>query len=443
MVGIATEAYSQHPFFMGLGNLGTPGFGTPHSVAWDISADGTVVVGESGSPRLVGGGSEAFRWTRESGMIGLGPVASLNHPIVSADGSTAMVKSATCRNGVCTDHYFRWTSSAGLIPVPVFGGVSVDGSILVGSAIDPTTGRAQAARWTEVGGVEFLPFTDFENSGASDISADGSVILGYAPSFGDVIWTATDGVVPLELPIPNSQTILSHDGKVIVGIVGNEVTANRRGFRWTMQTGPVELGHLPDGRLMSALGVSADGSVVVGNSQNNGQGAVSNPAAIWDSIHGPRYLGDILINELGLGGALAGWSQLTAKGVSGDGRSVIGDGRNPDGIFEAWIAYLGPATLPGDFNTNGTVDAADYIVWRNGLGTTYTQADYNTWRANFGRSAVAAATVAVGNSIPAVPEPTAASLLLIGPALMLAWRLRDVSGHLEGAHRRRAARVAN
>jgi hypothetical protein len=122
---------------------------------------------------------------------------------------------------------------------------------------------------------------------------------------------------------------------------------------------------------------------------------------------------------------------------------VIGDGRNPDGIFEAWIAYLGPATLPGDFNTNGTVDAADYIVWRNGLGTTYTQADYNTWRANFGRSAVAAATVAVGNSIPAVPEPTAASLLLIGPALMLAWRLRDVSGHLEGAHRRRAARVAN
>jgi hypothetical protein len=39
-------------------------------------------------------------------------------------------------------------------------------------------------------------------------------------------------------------------------------------------------------------------------------------------------------------------------------------------------------------------DAADYIVWRNGLGSTYTQADYDAWRANFGRSATGSAAVA-------------------------------------------------
>ena len=33
-------------------------------------------------------------------------------------------------------------------------------------------------------------------------------------------------------------------------------------------------------------------------------------------------------------------------------------------------------TIAGDFNTDGTVDAADYVVWRNGLGTTYAQNDY-------------------------------------------------------------------
>jgi hypothetical protein len=33
--------------------------------------------------------------------------------------------------------------------------------------------------------------------------------------------------------------------------------------------------------------------------------------------------------------------------------------------------------LTGDFNNNGIVDAADYVVWRNGLGTTYTPQDYN------------------------------------------------------------------
>ena len=38
------------------------------------------------------------------------------------------------------------------------------------------------------------------------------------------------------------------------------------------------------------------------------------------------------------------------------------------------------ATVPGDFNFDGTVDAADYVVWRNGLGTAYTQNDYGVWR---------------------------------------------------------------
>ena len=40
----------------------------------------------------------------------------------------------------------------------------------------------------------------------------------------------------------------------------------------------------------------------------------------------------------------------------------------------------------GDYNRDGTVDAADYVVWRSGLGTTYTQADYDVWRANFGQT---------------------------------------------------------
>jgi hypothetical protein len=34
-------------------------------------------------------------------------------------------------------------------------------------------------------------------------------------------------------------------------------------------------------------------------------------------------------------------------------------------------------SLLGDFNQKGIVDASDYTVWRDGLGTIYTQADYN------------------------------------------------------------------
>lgn len=45
------------------------------------------------------------------------------------------------------------------------------------------------------------------------------------------------------------------------------------------------------------------------------------------------------------------------------------------------------ASPPGDYNSDGTVDAADYTVYRDGLGTTYAPADYDVWAANYGASA--------------------------------------------------------
>lgn len=65
------------------------------------------------------------------------------------------------------------------------------------------------------------------------------------------------------------------------------------------------------------------------------------------------------------------------------------------------------ATLQGDFDGNGTVDAANYVVWRKGLGTYYQQGNYDLWRAQFGQSTLASA--AVGSST-AIPEPTTLAL---------------------------------
>ena len=46
---------------------------------------------------------------------------------------------------------------------------------------------------------------------------------------------------------------------------------------------------------------------------------------------------------------------------------------------------LPPAGLDGDFNSDGKVDAADYVVWRKGfLGGTFGEEDYAAWRSNFG-----------------------------------------------------------
>lgn len=52
--------------------------------------------------------------------------------------------------------------------------------------------------------------------------------------------------------------------------------------------------------------------------------------------------------------------------------------------IESDAGMLNAGAPAGDYNGNGNVDAADYTAWRDGLGTTYTQADYNVWRDNYG-----------------------------------------------------------
>jgi hypothetical protein len=72
--------------------------------------------------------------------------------------------------------------------------------------------------------------------------------------------------------------------------------------------------------------------------------------------------------------------------------------------------------LPGDFNNDGKVDAADYVVWRKSDGT---QPGYDEWRTNFGRSVE---SPAAGQIAGAVPEPAAIHLLIAAFTAGLAWR---------------------
>lgn len=67
---------------------------------------------------------------------------------------------------------------------------------------------------------------------------------------------------------------------------------------------------------------------------------------------------------------------------------------------------LAPA-LPGDYNGDGMVDAADYTVWRDGGAPDDGIGGYNLWVSNYGSS----------NSAVSVPEPTALLLGLIGVCL--------------------------
>jgi hypothetical protein len=83
-----------------------------------------------------------------------------------------------------------------------------------------------------------------------------------------------------------------------------------------------------------------------------------------------------------------------------------------------------PIAVPGDYNGNGTVDAADYVVWRKFNNTMTTlpndltpgnvdSSDFNVWRANFGEVAGSGSDVSVN---AAVPEPATLVLLSVAAA---------------------------
>ncbi|HVT29648.1 MAG TPA: hypothetical protein VHE81_16645, partial [Lacipirellulaceae bacterium] len=75
------------------------------------------------------------------------------------------------------------------------------------------------------------------------------------------------------------------------------------------------------------------------------------------------------------------------------------------------------STLDGDYNGDGAVDAADYVLWRHAIATStplphdttpdsVSGADYDLWRVNFARA------LAIGSGLDgrSVPEPAAGLL---------------------------------
>jgi hypothetical protein len=74
------------------------------------------------------------------------------------------------------------------------------------------------------------------------------------------------------------------------------------------------------------------------------------------------------------------------------------------------VTLTAAPSLPADFNGNGTVDAADYIVWRKGISVAPTQENYNIWRTHFGQTS-SSGTVASTNAT--IPEPTTLALLML------------------------------
>jgi hypothetical protein len=83
----------------------------------------------------------------------------------------------------------------------------------------------------------------------------------------------------------------------------------------------------------------------------------------------------------------------------------------------------------GDFNTDGAVDAADYVVWRKGVGSRFNNTHLSQWRSRFGATS-GAGDAALGDAT--VPEPAGAMLFVLGFAHI---RVRRVAVAVTAASR--------
>lgn len=147
------------------------GGGFNSSVAYGASSDGSVVIGYGNTASHA---EEVFRWTASGGMAALGVLAAHEAPTarsraynVSADGSTIVGESVAA--GATTGEAFRWTQGTGMAGLGYFvggnfsyaRGVNGDGTVVVGSADRPTElvpsiNGVYGFRWTEATGLQYI-----------------------------------------------------------------------------------------------------------------------------------------------------------------------------------------------------------------------------------------------------------------------------------------------
>jgi uncharacterized protein (TIGR03382 family) len=144
--------------------------------------------------------------------------------------------------------------------------------------------------------------------------------------------------------------------------------------------------------------------------------------------HAAHWVAHEIGHNLGLSHATAGAANL----MSTTRNTEFLTSEQIEAVLQSPFAFRFPGSIAGDYDRNGTVDAADYALWRNTFNSRSNLAadgnfngivdhgDLMIWRGNFGRSQAASAE-AHGEpdwSRPqGTPEPSAAMLAVWGVAL--------------------------
>lgn len=290
------------------------------------------------------------------------------------------------------------------------------------------------AGWVEAGGT-VNDFSELNSGGSSTITAGNSLLLGspYAGQPGNQF--PAFGINPDDISFEYS----TPDHRIVQGSVvysGTKVNNNLI-VNVNPSTGQAQL------KNDSPYTVTIDGYAVYSQSSSlqpaNGKwlSLMDRGVAGWEEAdpaanavselneNGSLTLSPFSGYDLGeLYKSVGGTQDLRLEFLQ-VGQNLATNGLVVYGAFGA----VNPPGLTGDYNNNGIVDAADYVIWRKMSGTTAAlpndpiggtigAAQYTQWRANFGNSFGSGSGSGLGSSVAAVPEPATKSLLLFAVVAM-------------------------
>ena len=322
------------------------------SYAYGATYDGAVIAGEACGSYCYS--VQPFRWIDPGPLEPLGYMPGSSNSYangISDDGFT--IAGFAVQDGFYDVYPTRWREELGVVPMDRFPGggtaiahaASADGSFLAGRAWDSDR-HQQAARWGSDGAIQGL---------------------GFLPDPGPITYSAGRAITP------DGSTIVG----TAHGAVGAGGYAYQ-GFRWTPSAGMQGLGVSGTrGNLGStaAMDVSADARTIVGAWGGETGFGDGSQAAVWKAGLGWRDLETWLVNDYDLDN-VADWTLVEALGVSNDGSVIVGWGFDRAGYPEGLVVVL-PVECPADFNADGEVNTLDVLAFLNAWSAGDPSADFN------------------------------------------------------------------
>jgi hypothetical protein len=260
---------------------------------------------------------------------------------------------------------------------------------------------------------------EMNQTGGSVTAAQG-ISIGNAQSattslWGTGVYNASGGTITANQIVGGTALAIAPQGTGTLRVKGDDATFDINGDMTISAAGSGKgtlAYQLETGDLLSKIDVSGNATFSTGAILSFDTSLAAPTEATYDLLTAL----DIIDNGITFNGP-AGWNYRIVAGGNGE-------------ILQ--LFQPGPAGTLGDFNSDGKVDAADYVTWRqnevansalaNDGGAADQAARYTLWRANFGNPPGAGSGSGLAGS--QVPEPASAFIVFSAVVGLLSLRRR-------------------